>query len=188
MERSLGDLYLCQGQQCPSVLKNLLVTEELRTLLNPTVIRLLRILIGPPISLNLRNVIWHGFPVPGEIPMQYAYLLLFLLPSMGQILAENGISSENIVHRNFFVLTQIEHKASNNLVDCVSSHMDEFNHLVDGSDIVIPAMKQMWKLAIGRFVAHEYGRCANILLPQLEHCLRCLFAQNEQLSRQNSHR
>ena len=49
MEQSPGDLYLCKGQQCPSVLKDLLVTEELRTLLNLNMVKLLRILIGPPI-------------------------------------------------------------------------------------------------------------------------------------------
>ena len=75
--------------------------------------------------------------------MEYAHLLLFLLPSMGQILAENGMSSENIVHRKLFVLPQIEHEASNNLVDYVSSHIEDFNHLVDASDIVIPGMKHV---------------------------------------------
>ena len=34
-------------------------------------IELLRIMLGPPISLNLRNVIWHGFPQPNELPPRY---------------------------------------------------------------------------------------------------------------------
>ncbi|KAK2160271.1 hypothetical protein LSH36_137g06096, partial [Paralvinella palmiformis] len=33
MERSLGDLYLLKGKQCPSMLKDLLVTNELRQVL-----------------------------------------------------------------------------------------------------------------------------------------------------------
>ena len=38
-------------------------------------IQILRILIGPCISLNLRNVFWHGFPNPGEIPRRWELLL-----------------------------------------------------------------------------------------------------------------
>ena len=177
LERSLGDLYLCKGRQCPSMLKDLLMTEELRTLLSPTVIKLLRVIIGPPISLNLRNVVWHGFPTPGEIPMQYTYFLLCLLPSIGQLLAENGLSPEDIVHREFLVLPEIQQEMSECIVDVVDRHIDEFIDMVHKSDIVLSANKPMWKLAIRRFHASEYGQCATILLPQLEHYLRCLFAK-----------
>jgi len=31
----------------------------------------LRIVIGPPTSLNLRNIVWHGFPFPDEVPARY---------------------------------------------------------------------------------------------------------------------
>ena len=30
----------------------------------------LRILIGPPTSLNLRNLVWHGFAGPQDIPVR----------------------------------------------------------------------------------------------------------------------
>ena len=38
-------------------------------------IQLLRIVMGPPISLNLRNVTWHGFPQPGEMTPRYVLSL-----------------------------------------------------------------------------------------------------------------
>ena len=61
-------LYLARGKApCPSMLKDLLMTSELRHIYGNAVIQLLRVLIGPPISLNIRNVAWHGFPAPGEI-------------------------------------------------------------------------------------------------------------------------
>lgn len=72
LEHALGDVYLSYSgaSQCPSLLKDLLATCELKDVFGETVICLLHILIGPPSSLNLRNVLWHGFAAPGEVPIQ----------------------------------------------------------------------------------------------------------------------
>lgn len=72
LEHALGDVYLSYScaPQCPSLLKDLLATQELKEVFGETVIRLLHILIGPPSSLNLRNILWHGFAGPGEVPIQ----------------------------------------------------------------------------------------------------------------------
>ncbi|KAK2160270.1 hypothetical protein LSH36_137g06093, partial [Paralvinella palmiformis] len=55
-------------------------------------LRVLRIMIGPPISLNLRNILWHGFPSPGEIRPQYLYLLVAVMASVGKIIQDSHIS------------------------------------------------------------------------------------------------
>ena len=72
LEHALGDVYLSfsGSAHCPSLLKDLLATSELKDVFGETVMRLLFILIGPPSSLNLRNVLWHGFVAPGEVPVQ----------------------------------------------------------------------------------------------------------------------
>ena len=72
LEHALGDVYLSysSSSQCPSLLKDLLATQELKEVFGDTVISLLHILIGPPSSLNLRNVLWHGFAAPAEVPVQ----------------------------------------------------------------------------------------------------------------------
>ena len=72
LEHALGDVYLLYScaSQCPSLLKDLLATQELKEVFSDTVIGLLHILIGPPSSLNLRNVLWHGFAAPAEVPVQ----------------------------------------------------------------------------------------------------------------------
>lgn len=51
---------------------------------------LLRCLIGPPSGLNLRNILWHGFSSPDEVPEAYAYLLLVVAASLGRALREGG--------------------------------------------------------------------------------------------------
>ena len=72
LEHALGDVYLSysSASQCPSLLKDLLATQELKEVFGETVVSLLHIVIGPPSSLNLRNVLWHGFAAPGEVPVQ----------------------------------------------------------------------------------------------------------------------
>ena len=72
LEHALGNVYLSYSgsSQCPSLLRDLLSTHELQDVFGDTVISLLHILIGPPSSLNLRNVLWHGFAGPGEVPIQ----------------------------------------------------------------------------------------------------------------------
>ena len=59
LEHALGDVYLSYSgaKQCPSLLKDLLTTQELKEVFGDAVITLLHILIGPPTSLNLRNVL-----------------------------------------------------------------------------------------------------------------------------------
>lgn len=72
LEHALGNVYLSFSctSQCPSLLKDLLATQELKEVFGDTVVSLLHILIGPPSSLNLRNVLWHGFAAPAEVPVQ----------------------------------------------------------------------------------------------------------------------
>lgn len=72
LEHALGNVYLSFScaSQCPSLLKDLLATQELKDVFGDTVVSLLHILIGPPSSLNLRNVLWHGFAAPAEVPVQ----------------------------------------------------------------------------------------------------------------------
>ena len=73
IERALGDVFVTiENERCPSLLKDLLQMEALRKLFGETLMTDLETLMGPPISLNLRNVLWHGFPMLGEIQPRYS--------------------------------------------------------------------------------------------------------------------
>lgn len=63
----------------------------------------LQCLIGPPIGLNLRNLIWHGFPYPGEIPTEFGHLLLVLVATIGRILLQD--KGEGLRHREYLAIT-----------------------------------------------------------------------------------
>ena len=72
LEHCLGDVYISfsSDSQCPSLLKDLLATKELEDILGSVAVNLLRVLVGPPSGLNLRNILWHGFAAPSEVPPQ----------------------------------------------------------------------------------------------------------------------
>ena len=72
IERSLGNVLLAvsKSKTCPSLLSDLLKRDELREVFGEAVIDVLQTLMGHPDSLNLRNVLWHGFSMAGEIPSQ----------------------------------------------------------------------------------------------------------------------
>ena len=74
LERILGDIFLTYSDKtvaCPSLLKDLLKTQELRKILGDSFMCCLEVFIGSPCGLNLRNLAWHGFFSEKELPKQY---------------------------------------------------------------------------------------------------------------------
>ena len=69
LERILGDIYMVcsKAVQCPSLLRDLLQTPELKDVLGERFMFCLQVYIGPPSGLNLRNLAWHGFLSHGEL-------------------------------------------------------------------------------------------------------------------------
>jgi len=64
-------LFLVQGSKCPFLLRDLLSSKELQVLCEPHRMKMFQIFLGGPLSLNLRNLVWHGFVAPGEIPLRF---------------------------------------------------------------------------------------------------------------------
>lgn len=46
----------------------------------------LQILVGSPLSLNIRNLAWHGFLQPGEIPPNLPPVIVSLIASIGGVI------------------------------------------------------------------------------------------------------
>ena len=54
---------------------------------------LLQLLLGPPCTLNVRNLVWHGFVAPGQLPGPLLSLLLLLTASVGALLEGRRLSA-----------------------------------------------------------------------------------------------
>ncbi|ELK09997.1 hypothetical protein PAL_GLEAN10013324, partial [Pteropus alecto] len=86
LERSLGDVFLLIGKECPFLLRDLLASEELAHVFGQSVMNVLEVFVGCPRGLNLRNVLWHGFAAPHEVPAKYCSTMVLLMAGLGQLL------------------------------------------------------------------------------------------------------
>lgn len=76
LERSLGDMLASSlalkgitNKKVPKLLRDLILDETLQELIDSKVtIFLIHVLLGTPRSLNLRNIVWHGFSCVPDFP------------------------------------------------------------------------------------------------------------------------
>ncbi|RUS81177.1 hypothetical protein EGW08_011042 [Elysia chlorotica] len=101
------------------MLKDLLVTPELFEILGYIPIQVLQVVIGPPISMNIRNIAWHGFLAEDELPRRYIYFLLLITASIGKHLEHRGVNVQTTVYRNYISL---------NVMDKVDAHFKELSN------------------------------------------------------------
>ncbi|NXE04546.1 EMARD protein, partial [Lophotis ruficrista] len=180
LERALGDVYLLIGKDCPFLLRDLLASEQLAVVFGQAVMNVLKVFIGSPYGLNLRNVLWHGFASPQEIPAKYCAMLLFLTAGLGQLLQTYLLQTKCIlVHRPYVIFVSLEELdvfpgkyLTTNLDNETLSIAEE---LVKLSSFVLKTMLPFWMAALTAFKQSRYADCVILLLPQLEVGLRLLF-------------
>jgi hypothetical protein len=193
LERALGDLCVMQGISCPLMLKDLLQTAELRQIFGTVILDFLGILFGSPRSLNIRNLLWHGFFLPGELAKRFAYTTICSLVTIGKLLQEKNIT--DIEHRVFIdrkSFSQLENvfpimrqdqldnnatSPSTSALKCayMSTFGADFSAIIDQCPHIASNRRPIWTTAFELHCEGHYGECVAFLLTQLEHLLRCLF-------------
>ncbi|NWR55486.1 EMARD protein, partial [Bucorvus abyssinicus] len=170
LERALGDVYLLIGKDCPFLLRDLLASEQLAVVFGQAVMNVLKVFIGSPCGLNLRNVLWHGFASPQEIPAKYCAMLLFLTAGLGQLLQTYLLQTKCIlVHRPYVIFIGLDE------LDLNHETLSIAEELVKLSSFVLKTMLPFWMAALTAFKQSRYADCVILLLPQLEVGLRLLF-------------
>jgi hypothetical protein len=86
LERGLANLFSClnEGARPPPLFRDMLDHGSMRCL-GQGAIGFLRALIGHPLGLNLRNIVWHGFL--SVVPPEWLTLLVVTTVSMGPLFA-----------------------------------------------------------------------------------------------------
>lgn len=96
-ERSLGDLIYtfntAQSNSIPFLLKDLVYDKTVLKMLGKSLCDLLAILIYTPQSLNLRNLLWHGFWQPNELNEDYIFLLIAIITSINFEISKKTITA-----------------------------------------------------------------------------------------------
>ncbi|XP_054052984.1 endoplasmic reticulum membrane-associated RNA degradation protein isoform X2 [Rissa tridactyla] len=169
-----SEVYLLIGKDCPFLLRDLLASEKLAVVFGQAVMNVLRVFIGSPYGLNLRNVLWHGFASPQEIPAKYCAMLLFLTAGLGQLLQTYLLQTKCIlVHRPYVIFVSLEELDV--FPDLNHEMLSIAEELVKLSSFVLKTMLPFWMDALTAFKQSRYADCVILLLPQLEVGLRLLF-------------
>ncbi|XP_063109920.1 endoplasmic reticulum membrane-associated RNA degradation protein isoform X3 [Cavia porcellus] len=175
LERALGDAFLMIGKECPFLLRDLLASEELARVFGQPVMDVLRVFIGSPRGLNLRNVLWHGFASPQEIPPKYCSAMLLLTAGLGQLLESYCQQTKVILaHRSFVTLTNLEDLIV--FPDVTCKILSELEEVMKKSTFILKIMLPYWEIALMKFKARRFADCTILLLTQLEAGLRRVFA------------
>ncbi|XP_062622174.1 endoplasmic reticulum membrane-associated RNA degradation protein-like, partial [Saccostrea cucullata] len=173
LERALGDVFEdVSSMQCPSLLKDILNSGEITQVFGTNVIQILRVLIGPPTSLNLRNIVWHGFPNVGEIPKRYGCFLYLSLPSLGKLLEAR--SKHIQVHRQLMQF-KLDPDFTSNIPD-MRNKLPLVREFVEGTQ-GIHGRQRLILDSLELMAKKQYSYATILLLPQLEHVLRLVFTK-----------
>ncbi|XP_044276919.1 endoplasmic reticulum membrane-associated RNA degradation protein isoform X2 [Varanus komodoensis] len=176
LERALGDVFLLLGKDCPFLLRDLLASQELASVFGQSVMDVLRVFIGSPRGLNLRNILWHGFASPLEIPVKYSSMLLFLTAGLGQLLKNYLLQTQStVIHRTYVSFSNIQELHV--FPDLNHEVLSLAEELVIKSNIALRTMQPFWIAALTAFRQSRYADCVILLLPQLESGLRLLFTK-----------
>ncbi|XP_029800578.1 endoplasmic reticulum membrane-associated RNA degradation protein isoform X5 [Suricata suricatta] len=175
LERALGDVFFLNGKECPFLLRDLLASQELARVFGQSVMDVLKVFVGSPRGLNLRNVLWHGFASPQEIPPKYCSMMVLLTAGLGQRLQSHLQQTQlTLVHRPFRALPNLEDLAV--FPDVTSEGLSVLEEVMKKSTFVLKIMLPYWEDALMKFKSHRFADCAVLLLPQLEMGLRRVFA------------
>ncbi|MBZ3873618.1 Endoplasmic reticulum membrane-associated RNA degradation protein, partial [Sciurus carolinensis] len=175
LERALGDVFLLIGKECPFLLRDLLASEELAQVFGQSVMNVLKVFIGSPCGLNLRNILWHGFASPQEIPPKYCSMMVLLTAGLGQLLKSYLEHTEvTLAHRSFVTLKNLEDLIV--FPDVTSEVLWVLEQVMMKSTFILKIMSPYWKFALTKFTSHRFADCTILLLSQLETGLRRVFA------------
>ncbi|XP_023567766.1 endoplasmic reticulum membrane-associated RNA degradation protein isoform X5 [Octodon degus] len=175
LERALGDAFLLIGKECPFLLRDLLASEALACIFGQPVMDVLKVFIGSPRGLNLRNILWHGFASPQEIPPKYCSTLLLFTAGLGQLLESYCQQTKvSLAHRSFVTLTNLEELIV--FPDITHTVLSVLEELMMKSAFILKIMLPYWEIALIKFKAHRFADCTMLLLTQLEAGLRRVFA------------
>ncbi|XP_023370424.1 endoplasmic reticulum membrane-associated RNA degradation protein isoform X2 [Otolemur garnettii] len=174
LERALGDVFLLVGKECPFLLRDLLASEELAEVFGQSVMNVLKVFLGSPRGLNLRNILWHGFVSPQEIPPKYCSMMVVLTAGLGQLL-ENYLQQTKLTFtpRSYVTLTNFEDLIV--FPDVTHEVLLVLEEVMTKSTFILEIMSPYWEIAVTTFKAHRFADCAMLLLTQLETGLRRVF-------------
>ncbi|KAF4024742.1 hypothetical protein G4228_016616, partial [Cervus hanglu yarkandensis] len=120
----------------------------------------LKVFVGSPRGLNLRNVLWHGFAAPQEVPPKYCSMLVLLTVGLGQLL-KGYLQQTNftLAHRPFVTLTSIEDliifPGKYHTSDVTTEVLSVLEEVMKKSTFILKVMLPYWEVALTKLKSHR---------------------------------
>ncbi|XP_039248767.2 endoplasmic reticulum membrane-associated RNA degradation protein-like [Styela clava] len=175
LERALGDACVSLGGTCPFLLRDLLLDDGLWKLFGANRMKLLQVLIGNPHGINLRNLVWHGFLGPAEIPHVFVSLLLCICESLASVLNLH----EDKIQQRPLISDSYPMQLFRDRLQCTSllKDVDKIWRCISDSHIC-PVLWPFLEESFNLYAQKEFGDCVTLIIPCFETWLRILFAQS----------
>lgn len=131
---------------------------------------LLQLILGTPNSVNLRNLVWHGFPGYNEIDSSFCPTLFVLIASFGRILAE----------KKFAVISKVRSTMDGFIELPLNCYVDDFENILK-SELINDSYKDFWMWILNYYSTGDYEAGIVLLLPQMETLLRQIYGEVNQV-------
>lgn len=133
--------------------------------------------MGTPNAINLRNIVWHGFPNPKEIPDYYTSILIIIIHSLGSELNSKQIDhfTERPKATDFQILCE---QVSNQLL-LRSKFVNEGEYFEQIKDHawLHEEFKLYWYRIFQYYKRKQFWNFVILIIPQIELLLRFIYAQ-----------
>ncbi|TPX69816.1 hypothetical protein SpCBS45565_g02176 [Spizellomyces sp. 'palustris'] len=193
LERFLGDVLFTVSDSDPTVipflLRDLLVMTELEAVLGPKLIFTLRILMGTPLAMNIRNILWHGFAHPVEFEPPAKIYFAFFMMILREVVSRARESLGKLSHRSNVALesTPLEEMDKQYFAVCFNtdlplatlpaSSLEPLVRLITLSSFPLPGTINYNMFSLLAYAAGDYHTFMVSSIPMLEHALRVVYVR-----------
>ena len=172
LERLLRSLYEQQGQcSPPHLLKDLLNSDIIAASLGTELLSLLDLLVGPPLSLNLRNLAWHGFGSDTERLGYFAPHILSACLMVDSRIRQLDISLPKVVYAHLDISQLCARH--NFLCSTMAEESCFFT--------VMPSKRKLFSASVSLSEQGSYVDAIALLLTSFEHLMRVAFCVDNNL-------
>ncbi|XP_037931500.1 endoplasmic reticulum membrane-associated RNA degradation protein-like [Teleopsis dalmanni] len=171
LENALGNVYytVSEKRNPPHLLRDLLATAEIANIFGTDLVLFMQILLGTPKSINLRNIVWHGFLNSNEVPPYYSSVLLLLLHTLGSKLGNIKLEIIQRPHKEDYSYYWHQFDAVSNIPSaCQRDLIAKCCYIDDG-------FKAYWQQIFSYYENKQYWLFVMLILPQIELLLRMVY-------------
>ena len=188
IDRLLRDAHVTANPEAPVplLLRDVMSSLTLVHYFGHATMQVLQLLMGAPTTINLRNLLWHGFIRDDELPSWAGTILWHVLIALCTKIV---MSSSDGIEMNFNVrpLRELSHyETMRDHAELEALKLKRTEQILSNSGFATDAMRPLWTFALDTTANKELSTL--LLLPLLEASLRKVSAHQAKIFELNNAR